>query len=293
MPTNIWTGAADTDWNNTANWSLGAIPVNGDDIVFSSDATRGPELNISKPSLTPRSITVEYVRYNQGTDSAPIETGALSDSFNFMGLCASARFSCATVPKARIHLAANTTFIAHGGTWQDVELSGGGTVKFAAASVVASGGNAVLRSMGPTVELEYNATVAGTLHQVSGTVVSARSIGTPNLQGPGTKLVLKDTAGVTVAGEVGSGATLNYRGSGGLSPTAAIELKPGGRITCEGNPNSSVFEATPAGTTFAAKINKYRGSSFTDRSGAFKFNTTNVTDIGQASSTSALTMAEA
>ena len=50
---NTWNGTADTDWNNAANWSCGAAPVSGSDVVISSSATNLPALsgNISFDTL--------------------------------------------------------------------------------------------------------------------------------------------------------------------------------------------------------------------------------------------------
>lgn len=44
MAVNVWVGTAtDQDWNTVANWSLGAVPVNNDDVVFNGEGADGNE----------------------------------------------------------------------------------------------------------------------------------------------------------------------------------------------------------------------------------------------------------
>jgi autotransporter-associated beta strand protein len=53
---NLWTGSADSNWNNTANWSLGRVPINPDDAVVSS-LTNFPVITANL-AATPAEITV-------------------------------------------------------------------------------------------------------------------------------------------------------------------------------------------------------------------------------------------
>ncbi|MDO6761790.1 PA14 domain-containing protein [Tamlana sp. 2_MG-2023] len=42
--TNVWTGAVDTDWNDTGNWSCGAVPEIITDVLIPASATNQPEI---------------------------------------------------------------------------------------------------------------------------------------------------------------------------------------------------------------------------------------------------------
>ena len=51
-----WTGAADTSWNNTSNWSEGAIPTISDAVIINGFFTNEPQ--ISGTDSTAKSVTV-------------------------------------------------------------------------------------------------------------------------------------------------------------------------------------------------------------------------------------------
>lgn len=52
MATNVFTGAVDTDWAETGNWSLGAIPVDGDDVEVDPDSPKSLLLNLDRTGDT-------------------------------------------------------------------------------------------------------------------------------------------------------------------------------------------------------------------------------------------------
>ena len=48
MGTLYWDGSADTDYSNTANWSTGAVPGAGDDVIFDGRVATGPISNLAE-----------------------------------------------------------------------------------------------------------------------------------------------------------------------------------------------------------------------------------------------------
>ena len=55
IPTNNWTGASSTSWNNTGNWSLGTVPLSTDNITISSGS---PILDVDYTLASGRTLTI-------------------------------------------------------------------------------------------------------------------------------------------------------------------------------------------------------------------------------------------
>ena len=55
IPTNNWTGAASTSWNNTGNWSLGTVPLSTDNITISSG---NPIMDVDYTLASGRTLTL-------------------------------------------------------------------------------------------------------------------------------------------------------------------------------------------------------------------------------------------
>src|SRR5207237_1182205 len=45
--TRVWSGVASPDWNNASNWVGGAVPSNGDDLIFPG----GPQAGLTNNNL--------------------------------------------------------------------------------------------------------------------------------------------------------------------------------------------------------------------------------------------------
>jgi hypothetical protein len=56
MATNTWQDI-DGNWNNTANWSLAAVPVNGDDVIISS-GSQDIDTNLDQSAVTLNSLRI-------------------------------------------------------------------------------------------------------------------------------------------------------------------------------------------------------------------------------------------
>ncbi|NJY62471.1 T9SS type A sorting domain-containing protein [Salinimicrobium sp. CDJ15-81-2] len=54
----IWTGAADTNWNNTANWSCSSLPTRTTNVVIPSGLTNYPIINTGANALA-KNLTIE------------------------------------------------------------------------------------------------------------------------------------------------------------------------------------------------------------------------------------------
>ncbi len=55
IPTNNWTGASSTFWNNTGNWSLGTVPLSTDNITISSG---NPVMDVDYTLASGRTLTI-------------------------------------------------------------------------------------------------------------------------------------------------------------------------------------------------------------------------------------------
>ena len=55
IPTNNWTGATSTSWNNTGNWSLGTVPLSTDNITISSG---NPVMDVDYTLASGRTLTI-------------------------------------------------------------------------------------------------------------------------------------------------------------------------------------------------------------------------------------------
>ncbi len=87
--TRTWDGSASTAWNNALNWVEGAIPVNGDDVVFDHTVLGGAytvDVNDTSPNLL-NSITIDTRGASPGNITFTINndllcSGNLSASMN-------------------------------------------------------------------------------------------------------------------------------------------------------------------------------------------------------------------
>lgn len=62
MPTNIWIGGAtgtETSYSVAANWSLSAVPVNGDDVIIPTNATYAIAAGLNQSAVSLNSFTVQ------------------------------------------------------------------------------------------------------------------------------------------------------------------------------------------------------------------------------------------
>ena len=73
-----WLGTAGTGWNNPANWNLGRVPQDGDDLVFGPGATNFTTVNNLSSPITVNSITISADGYTLDGSQRIHLTGALN-----------------------------------------------------------------------------------------------------------------------------------------------------------------------------------------------------------------------
>jgi len=83
---NIWLGA-DGNWNNVANWSLGAVPVDTNDVIFNRTSSTSVTSNQDAPDgVDLNSLTVHPLYTGDiGTSAAPLIIDTASDPTGAVG----------------------------------------------------------------------------------------------------------------------------------------------------------------------------------------------------------------
>ena len=75
MPTNIWTGATRAEWTTADNWSLAAVPVDGDDVIIDGRDTTAVNITVasSQGTIDLASLTImSSFTKNIGTAALPL-----------------------------------------------------------------------------------------------------------------------------------------------------------------------------------------------------------------------------
>ena len=74
--TRTWTGTADANWNNPANWG-GAAPVAGDDLLFPGGAANPSNTNNFPPGTAFRSLTLSGGTYTLNGNLITLGAGGI------------------------------------------------------------------------------------------------------------------------------------------------------------------------------------------------------------------------
>ncbi len=251
MATNTWTdGGNDGNWTNTANWSLGAAPVNTNDIVINV-GDRDITTNISATGITPNSLTVTPgFKYSIGTAGASLGFTGTVPSISISGTGPLYAINGGTdITAAVIDTPDNTKVRLTGGTWALVNAARGDCVCEAAAVVTA------LQNMKAKWYIYDNATAITTLTlEDDGFVNSYRAITTANV-GALARLTVWEDEAVATANVRG---ILDHRSSGTITTATVF---PRGQLWARNSPFSFtistlnrwagavVDEAGPGGVT--------------------------------------------
>tara|TARA_R100001510_G_C7653612_1_gene211920 strand:- start:815 stop:1663 length:849 start_codon:yes stop_codon:yes gene_type:complete len=260
----VWTGNTDGDWNTVTNWSTGALPNAGDDVIFNA-TSRDVTVSSSVASTNYNSIRV-----------LPGFTGKLGVAGTKLEVDA-ANLIIAT-DQAQVHLdgdyttgviteifptSSTVTGITFGtsSSFTTLRIVGGqGTVEFAGTVTTVQmlqAGNAVL-SVLSTASAFVN------LVMDSGEVITSESITTADVSGGSLELL--NSAGATTVNLTDSGtlrhnstgtvATLNAFDTATLATTADNSTSSGATFT-----NTNLYDGTidersgSATTTFTNGIN--------------------------------------
>jgi hypothetical protein len=229
MATRTWTdGGADGDWSNTANWSGGAVPVDGDDVVI-GDTTRAITAGLNQAGVDLASLKITGGA-SIGSSSTPLTIG-VSGTLTWSGTGSYIKIKADTtdgITRAVIQPTGGGTAYLSGGTFDQVE-GGSGLVDIDATAVVTTALGA-----GAGWSIAYNATGITTFTLAKGTATTKRSIGTADV-GPGALLVTQLTAGISTKVTVQPGGYFNHQASGTI---AHSEVRPDGKANAAHTPYS-------------------------------------------------------
>tara|TARA_Y100001937_G_scaffold128752_2_gene207611 strand:- start:4322 stop:5173 length:852 start_codon:yes stop_codon:yes gene_type:complete len=228
MATVTWTGATDGDWNTTSNWSTGALPGAGDDVIFNS-TSRDVTISSSVAGTTYGSLKIlDGFTGSLGVTGTKLEVMATS--------------LLVATDQAKIHLDGHyTTAIITDmfpGTAASPNVTFGSSSQFTTLRItggkgaveVASAGLTTVQMLGADQAVLSVLSTSSSFTNIlmdSGTLTTAESFTTADVSG-GT-LELTGTAG---------GTTIN------LTSTGALEHNSTGTVT-----NLNVFDSACLATT--------------------------------------------
>jgi len=130
MPTNYWIATSASNWNNASNWSLGHVPLAGEDVVFDdaySNQNCTIDVNVGTPAGgTLRSITVSST-YTGTINIAAVQEGGLAGCWgattisggtitSALSNCGISECSSLTINGGTIKLGSTNHFRARGNT---------------------------------------------------------------------------------------------------------------------------------------------------------------------------------
>jgi len=78
--THVWSGAVDNNWSTGGNWTSGAAPSAGDDLVFPKTATRFNATNNYASGTTFRSILFEGTGYSLGGNNVGLSSSLIASN---------------------------------------------------------------------------------------------------------------------------------------------------------------------------------------------------------------------
>ena len=237
-PTYTWTGAADSHWENPANWNPNGVPEKGDFAAIPSGTSNSPA--ISKPYIDDVQITLG------SSDGGSVTLGAKEVKFTEQGLTVTGGASGSSPVNALLSCQGNVTFALAGESQKQGGVNGLITVEAmgGALTIDAGDGTFTLTGLAPTGEL---GTVAPSTTGSKTTEFKALVTQESSLFFKGQKIVTKsvDTDQGTIvpvvqiegAADIAEGVTLGGEGilsldSGGhLSIHGAVESgEPGEHI---------------------------------------------------------------
>lgn len=268
MATVAWTGNTDGDWNTVTNWSTGALPNAGDDVIFnttSRDVTVSSSVASTNygsirvlPGFTGKlgvagtKLEVDATNLIIATDQAQVHldgdytTGVITEVFNGSASSPGVTFGTAS-------------------SFSTLRIVGGGSViEFAGTLTTLQ----VLQAPRVTVSVLSTASAFTNLLMDSGEVTTAEAITTADVSGG--SLELTGAAGATTVNLTGAG-NLNHNSTGTVATLNVFDTA---------SLASTVNNSTSTGAVFT-NTNLYDGT-VDERNGAANTTFTNgITIVGE------------
>tara|TARA_Y100000114_G_scaffold83671_1_gene77222 strand:+ start:1554 stop:2405 length:852 start_codon:yes stop_codon:yes gene_type:complete len=253
-----WTGTTNGDWNTTTNWSTGALPGAGDDVIFNT-SSRDVTISSSVAGTTYGSLKIlDGFTGSLGVSGTKLEVMATS--------------LLIATDAAKIHLDGHhTTAIItdiHPGTAASPNVTFGTSSQITTLRITGGAGAVEVASAGITTTQMLDApravlSILSTASSVtnilmdSGTITTAESITTADVSGG--SLELTGAAGATTVNLTGSGtlrhnstgtvATLNVFDRACLATTAGNSTSTGPVFTTTNLYDGQIDERNGAATT--------------------------------------------
>ena len=253
-----WTGTTNGDWNTTTNWSTGALPGAGDDVIFNT-SSRDVTISSSVAGTTYGSLKIlDGFTGSLGVSGTKLEVMATS--------------LLIATDAAKIHLDGHhTTAIItdiHPGTAASPNVTFGTSSQITTLRITGGAGAVEVASAGLTttqmldapravLSILSTASSVATILMDSGTITTAESITTADVSGG--SLELTGAAGATTVNLTGSGtlrhnstgtvATLNVFDRACLATTAGNSTSTGPVFTTTNLYDGQIDERNGAATT--------------------------------------------
>lgn len=234
MATRTWLGV-DGNWNNTSNWSGGAVPVDGDSVVI-ADGTIDITSGLDQTGVNLVDLYISFGA-NIGSDGAYLTIG-VTGKLTWIGSGQTVRIAAEAggIAKAVIAPQGMGTFVVAGsGTYTLIEGGRQGRIEIASGATVTT-----LRTAGAGVYADAG-TAFTTLDVAGGYAQTFRSVGTATVQS-GARLETRSTAAVSTKVTTYPGGYFNHKSSGTV---AHSEAYPNAVATSAGSPyNFTLTNAT-------------------------------------------------
>ena len=263
MGANVWTdGAGDGAWSSTGNWSLGTVPVAGDDVTIQSSArqivTGITSVHFNSLTVLPGftgtlgSLTTALTLNSSSSSPCPITINApFSGNIN---INAGSNPIAVNVIASGQSLNQGFESVRFAGTSSSNTITVNGGITGGATSTPADSFNV---SGGVTVNSQAQLNLAAGATWVAATVATG---GTFNVATGGTTLTVSPGGTATINGttkvgtiNVGGRVYANARpGSGNIADV--VNLYATGTIDCSGNTGTGTFGA----------LNQYKGGRWID-----------------------------
>ena len=229
-PTYTWTGAADSHWENPANWNPNGVPERGDFAAIPSGTSNSP--TISEPQIDDLQITLG------SSDGGSVTLGAEDVRFTEQGLTVTGAALGPSPVNALLSCQGNVTFALAGKKEEKTGVDGTITVDAmgGALTIDAGDGTFTLTDLERPDELETDASsrksvnpeVKAFVSQESSLFFKGRNIVTKSV---GTdKEIIVPVIEIEGAADIAEGVTLGGKG--------ILSLESGGRISIKGTVES-------------------------------------------------------
>lgn len=241
MATVVWTGNTDGDWNTVTNWSTGALPGAGDDVIFNTGsrsvtisssvaATNYGSLRIlpgfsGKLGVAGTKLEVDATNLILATDQAQVHldgdytTGVITEIFPASSTLNGVTFGTSS-------------------SFSTLRIVGGrGTVEFAGTVTTVQ----MLQAGQATLSVLSTATTFQNLVMDSGEVITSKTLTTADVSGG--SLELSSTAGATTVNLTDAG-TLRHNSSGTVATLNVFDKSASATTVGNSTSTGAVFTNT-------------------------------------------------